>query len=202
VVHQKDTLVGNKGLESRQIKTTMEPNKTNVELTDEIGAQDTTDKQDVLSSVDTVTESLWSEEILRTRRSTRKQCIPDKLGECNVHDPTLKMVLPMRKNKKIAFGCQQCLDTERNASTKNTESNTAMELPNKAIDDIKVMKCSAKMCPGFSTENVITSCCKCYRMIHEKGECSIICRQGGNNSEDKEERECIDCYSHSLLRKT
>ena len=202
-VDQKDTLVGNTGLEPLQIETTTESKKEgNTEPAVEIGTQKTTAKQDTPPSVDTAPESLRSEEISGTRRSMRKRCAPEKFGECHVHNPTSKMVLPTRKNKKIAFESQQRLNTETNAPTESTEPNTAVELLNKPIDNTKIMKCSVKLCPGFSAENVVTSCCKCYRTVHKKQECSILCRQGKNNGEDKEEHVCIDCYSHPLLCKT
>jgi hypothetical protein len=203
VVDQRDTLVGNTGSEPFQVeKRTESKNDGNTERAIEIETRKTTTKQDTMPSIDTAPDSFRSEEIPGARRSTRKRCASEKFSECHIHNPTSKMVLPTRSNKNITLGSQQRINTETDVLTESTEPNTAAELLNKPIDHTKIMKCSAKLCPGYFAENVITCCCKCYRMVHKKEECSILCRQGENNGEDKEERVCIDCYSCPLLRKT
>jgi hypothetical protein len=70
--------------------------------------------------------------------------------------------------------------------------------PNKPTHIPKVIKCSVKLCPGFTVKDGTTNCCECYRIVHKTEECSILCRQDEDNREGNEDRKCVDCYHLSL----
>jgi len=200
--NQKDTSVINTALGPCQIELVAElRNKEYTKPIVEIGAPKTTTKEDT-PAVNTAPESPLSQAKSEIRQSTRKRGVPDKFGECYVHDPTLKMILPMRKNKKNAFEPHQYPATGTNTPTEKAESIAAVVPPNKSTNKLETMKCSMKLCPGFSPNDGITYCCKCHRTVHKKDKCSILCSHGENDEEVKEERTCIDCYSCPLLRKS
>jgi hypothetical protein len=196
------------------IATPVIPNPTKTKDTTSIG---TTQEIDKLESQ------------LEIRRSTRKRTSPDKFSECgayntrkrcnaendmsqDMHNPTSKRILPMRKHKtgldlqsheriemkkKLTNSCK----TQEHMSNKGCNSTDTTNIDNTDNGNLSIglvngettNKCVVGMCAGYACD--YTRCLKCERFVHSNDHCSILCSHPNVHTNGLyRHRVCIDCY--------
>jgi hypothetical protein len=187
------------------------------------------------TSIDMTQEFDKEESQQEIRWSTRKCTSPDKFSECSiyntckchiienetehdVHNPTSKRKLPMRKHK-TGVDLQSCKEME--VSKESSDTCEAQEpLSNKGCNSIdttkcdntdngtvsivaansKIMKkCAVRMCPGYACD--YTACTKCKRLVHKNDHCSILCSLPNIHTNGLlVHHVCIDCYKLNVIK--
>jgi hypothetical protein len=159
----------------------------------------------------------------------RKRTSPDKFSKCsiynmhkwrtidnemehNMHNPTYKRKLPMRKHKtgvdlqsreemETSKESSDICETQEPLSNKGCNSNDMTKcdkMDNNTVSNVVAngkitKKCAVGTCPGYACD--YTACTKCERLVHKNNHCSILCSLPNIHTNGLlRHRVCIDCY--------